>query len=146
MEREELIKKILAVIEAGKAGFVFSTVDEEKRPQSRLLGALMMEGNFVVYLETSSDSRKMKQIAKNQRAQLLFFRPGYSEVVTLSGKATIEKSLKTKKIIWDKIPSCRDYYASYDAPDFGVIKFSTEKIEYLNLKLQLNPFELKLRR
>ena len=144
MEKEGLKKRVLDVIKSGKNAFIFSTVDENNCPQSRFMGAFMLEREFTIYLETSSSSRKMKQIKNNSGAQLVFFRPDYSEVAIVSGRAAIEESLEKKKEIWAHVPSCKDYYPAYDAPEFGVIRFETKKIEYLNPKMQLAPFKITI--
>jgi general stress protein 26 len=100
---------------------------------------------MVIYLETGSASRKIEQLGRNPQAQLVFSKPDYSEVATLSGRTEIVESLEVKKKIWDSVPSCADYYPSYDAPEFAVIKFVTESAEYLNPKLQLKPFEYRVK-
>jgi general stress protein 26 len=91
MDQKEAQKRSREIIDSAEA-FVLSTVNGNS-PQSRVMGPKLIEEGMTIYMETYNDSRKVTQLKKNPRAQLLFISEDKSEVVTLSGKAAIEVTL-----------------------------------------------------
>jgi general stress protein 26 len=75
---------------------------------------------------------------------LLFTADEYKQVATVSGKSEVAESLEFKKQFWQAIPACKDYFSSYDTPEFGLIAFEPSSAEYLNLALQHEPFAVSL--
>ena len=142
MTKAEIKKTIWKIVKNAKV-FVYTTVDARARPHSRYMGGLMIKGG-VIYMATSSKARKVRQIKSNPKSELLFAANEYKEVATLSGKSKLVKSLELKKAFWRAIPSCKDYFSGYDAPEFGLIGFRPTSAEYLNLALQHEPFAVSL--
>ena len=102
------------------------------------MGGLMVKDG-VVYVATFSESRKMAQIKVNPRSELIFASEGYKQVATLGGESRVEGSLELKKEFWDANPICKDYFSSYDGPEFGLIAFSPHSGEYLDLETEHTP-------
>jgi len=143
MTKDESKKAIWQTVEKGKKVFVYTTVDAKGNPHSRYMGALMIrEGIF--YMATASEARKVQQIKANPRSELLFAASEYKEVATISGKSETEKSLELKKVFWKANPACKDYFSSYDAPEFGLLAFRPSSGEYLNLAVQHEPLVVSL--
>lgn len=130
MNKREARKRAREIIDSCSV-FVLSTVDARNRPRSRFMGAKLIQPGMVIYMETFADSRKVKQIQKNPRTQLLFATDDYSEVVALEGKASMDRSIEVRKRIWKKNPASADYFTGYDDPALGLIKFKPEKLEYI---------------
>lgn len=145
MDRKEIKQAVKELVTEEGAVYVLATVDEKNGPQCRYMGALVFEGDFEILMVSHSEARKMKQLKRNPNAQLLFASEGYKKVATLSGTAAVEESLDRKKQVWDAIPACASYHKSYDAPDFGLIRFKTKSIEYIHLAVQHEPFKVELR-
>ena len=143
MTDEEIKKAICQVVEQGKKTFIYTTVDAQGSPHSRYMGGLWIKAG-VLYMATASDARKMQQIKSNPRSELLFAAEGYKEVATISGESVVEESLEQKKAFWQANPVCKDYFSSYEAPEFGLIAFRPSSAEYLNLALQHEPFAVTL--
>jgi len=143
MTDDQIKKAIWQTVEKGKKVFVYSTVDVKGNPYSRYMGALMTKEG-IIYMATSSESRKMQQIKDHPRSELLFAAEGYKEIATISGESAIEKSMELKKQFWRANPACKDYFSSYDAPEFGLIAFRPSCGEYLNLELQHLPSAVAL--
>ena len=143
MTDDEIKKAIWQTVEKGKKVFIYTTVDARGNPHSRYMGALMIKGG-IIYMATSSLSRKMQQIEANPRSELLFAANEYKQIATIGGESRVEKSLEPKKKFWQLNPSCKDYFSSYDAPEFGLIAFHPSGGEYLNLELQHAPFAVSL--
>ena len=144
MNSDEVKKAAKELVTKDGAVYVLATVDAENGPQMRYMGALVFEGDFEVLMVSSSTARKVEQIAQNPRAQLLFASEDYKRVATLSGTATMEDSLEKKREVWEKIPACADYHESPEAPDFGLIRFKANVIEYIDLEIGHEPFRVEL--
>ena len=91
MRKSEIKKAVWRTVRSAKV-FVYSTVDARGNPQSRHMGGLMVKGG-VIYMATASGARKVRQIKRNPRSQLLFAAKDYRKVVTISGKSVVEKRL-----------------------------------------------------
>ena len=140
-EVKEAVKELVAQKDIV---FVLATVDADAAPQCRLMGALVLEGEFEILMATYPNARKVKQIEQNPKAQLLFSTEDYKKVATLSGTAEMEESLETKKKFWDAVPACADYHKSHDAPDFGLMRVKTQSMEYIDLAVRNAPFKVEL--
>lgn len=143
MNQREAKKRTLAIMNAAEV-FIFSTVDARNRPQSRVMGAKLIGKGMTLYMETYADSAKVKQIKKHSRAQLLFPTPDYSEVVTLSGKASLEDSEAIRKRMWKENPASKDYFSSYDDPRLAIIKFEPDELKYIGPEAGMEVIEMKL--
>ncbi|NIA08069.1 MAG: pyridoxamine 5'-phosphate oxidase family protein [Actinobacteria bacterium] len=137
------IKKAIWNIVGGAKVFVYTTADAQGNPHSRYMGALMIEDS-VIYMATASCARKVQQIKGHPNGELLFASEEYKEVATISGESNIAESLELKKQFWQANPICKDYFSSYEAPEFTLIAFGPTTAEYLNLALQLEPFAVSL--
>jgi general stress protein 26 len=143
MNQRQAKKRALEIVNSTDI-FVLSTVDGRGRPQSRFMGAKLVERGMTIYMETYADSAKVKQIRKKPNAQLLFPTKDYSEVVTLSGKASIEDSMALKKRIWAKNPASKDYFSGFDDPRLALIKFQPEELKYIGPEAGMEVLEMKL--
>ena len=143
MTDDEIKKAICQTVEKGKKVFVYTTVDAQGHPHARYMGGLMIKEG-VIYMATASDARKMQQIKSNPGSELLFAAEEYKEVATISGESAVEELLELKKAFWQTNPVCKDYFSSYEAPEFGLVAFSPSSAEYLNLALQHEPFAVTL--
>jgi len=125
---------------------VLATVDAEGKPQMRWMGALLEDPGtpWTFYLACGKDSRKMKQLAQNAHAQLLFSNQDDWHVATLSGTAEAVDSPEIRQMLWDAIPPMRQYYSGVDDPGMGIIKFTTKCLELLSMAegLTTHCFEL----
>ncbi len=142
MDQKEAQKRSREIIDSAEA-FVLSTVNGNS-PQSRVMGPKLIEEGMTIYMETYNDSRKVTQIKRNPRAQLLFMSEDKSEVVTLSGKATMDDSMSLKKRIWQEHPSSADYFTGCDDPRLGLIRFEPDKLEYIGPQTDTQAIEVTL--
>lgn len=143
MNQKQAKKRALEIVNSSDV-FVLSTVDARNRPQSRVIGSKLVDRGMTVYMETYIDSNKVKQLKKKPSAQLLFPTRDYTEVVTLTGKATIEESMEVKKRVWEKNLSSSKYFSGYDDPRLGVVKFKPESLTYIGPQAGMDVIEVKL--
>jgi len=143
MDQKEAKKRAFDLVKSCDV-FVLSTVDGGNRPHSRLMGTKLVEKDMTIYMEAHTDSKKMGQIEKNPRAQLLFAAKDYSEVVTLSGKATLDGSPSIRKRIWEENPQSARYFSRYDDPTLGIIRFEPHELAYYGPSTGTEIIEMKL--
>ncbi len=143
MTDQEIKNSIWGTVEKGKAVFVFTTVDGQGYPRGRYMGGLMVKDG-VLYMASFAEARKIQQIKSNPRSELVFASEGYKQVATLGGDSRVEGSLELKKEFWEANPICKDYFSSYDGPEFGLIAFSPHSGEYLDPQVQHVPFVVTL--
>jgi general stress protein 26 len=134
--------RVKALLGDGNLTYAMSTVDAEGKPCTRWMGAFVWDSQneWALYAASFSGARKMQQIKANPNMQLVFAKTDFSEVATLNGTAEIVDCLDTKKIVWDAMSACAEYFSSYDGEDFGVIKFTTKCVELLAMSEQHAPF------
>lgn len=140
MDKNKIKEKAKGVIKASQV-FVFSTA-EGNLPKSRFMGSLVEKENFTYYMETYASSNKVSQIKKNPNSQLLFFRNDYSEIVTLTGKASLVDSPKVKEFVFNSYPNSKKYFKGFEDKEFVVIEFKAEAIDYFTFEHK--QFKIKL--
>ncbi len=121
---------------------VLATVDAQGAPQMRWMGWLVEdpEQPWAFYLCCGKSSRKMAQIAGNPAAQLLFSKPDYSEVASLSGVATAVDTPAIRQLLWAEVPDMEKYYSGVDDPNMGIIRFTARCLELLCIGEQHEPY------
>ena len=142
MTNDEIKKAIWKIVADAKV-FVYTTADAQGNPHSRYMGALMIKDG-VIYMATASNARKVQQIKSKPSSELVFANSEYTEVATIGGESTITESLELKEAFWQANPTCKDYFSSFDAPEFGLIAFSPSSAEYLNLTVKHEPFAVSM--
>jgi general stress protein 26 len=125
--------RVREVMQAVGNMHVLATVDAEGRPQMRWMGALVEDPDqaWTFYLACGKESRKMKQIAGNPHAQLIFSKQDDWQVATLSGTAEAVDCVHCRKLLWDGVPAMGNYYSGPDDPNMGIIRFTTKCLELL---------------
>jgi general stress protein 26 len=131
----DLPDKVREVMKAVSNIHVLATVDEQNAPRMRWMGALVEdpEHPWTFYLACGKESRKMAQIAGNDRAQLLFTNQDSWEVATLSGSAEAVDSVAVRQLLWEGCAPMRRYYKGVDDPTMGIICFTTRCLELLTM-------------
>lgn len=130
MSREEIIGMARRVVSEGKP-FVLATVDADGGPRMRWMGGLLLEEPLTIYMACGASSRKMEQIRGNPKGQLMFQTEGFREVVTLYGTCSIVEHADVKQKLWAAMPALAHYFAGPDDPNFGVIRFDTQRVEIM---------------
>jgi general stress protein 26 len=142
----DTMARIRSLIEAVRPLCVLGTVDGECRPQVRWMGGLVDDPQqpWVFYLTSSTQARKMTQIAANPAAQLMFNSADYQQVATLSGTAEAVDDREIKQKLWEAVPQLKQFFSSFEDPGLGVIRFTTNSMELLALAEQHEPYRVEL--
>ena len=145
MSDNDIKQAVRDLMDNASKAFVLSTVDEHLKPWSRYMGAFLVEGEFTLYMATYSNSRKVKDILRNPGVQLLFASEDFTKTATLAGRAYMDSSISKKKAFWEAVPSTKDYFSEHTSPEFGLIKFEAETIEYIDQSKSNDPVVVKLK-
>jgi general stress protein 26 len=104
-----------------------ATISED-RPAVRLMALIGLEDLSLIGV-TMKNSRKVGQIKKNPAAQLSIWAGDRSDpYILIHCKAEVHEDLDTKKKFWDA--RMETYFQKPDDPNYVVLKFIPEKIEY----------------
>lgn len=137
----EVVDRVRKIMEAVHNVHVLATVDAEGRPQMRWMGAIAEDPKtpWTFYLACHKGSRKLQQLAKNNRAQLLFSQVEQWQVASVSGMAQEVDTPELRQLLWDAIPQMRQYYSGVDDPKMGIIKFTACCGELLAMQEGMEP-------
>jgi general stress protein 26 len=134
---EQLTEAAKATIEAAKYCFLI-TVDESAVPHARLMQPFTPEEDLTVWLGTSLQSRKVREIYHNSRVSLAFYDVKETAYITLSGCATLEKDLQKRKRYWRE--EWKFFFpAGPTEGDYGLIHFVPVRVELMNFARRLTP-------
>lgn len=128
MNQQEILAAARTMINSIEDSFVMGTVSPEGKPHVFYMGAMVFEEPFTIYLESFSDSDKVRHIGQNPNVQIVIAAPDYSQILSISGTAGIETSRDIKKRVWDNISMSGMYFSSPDNPDFCIIKIKAETV------------------
>jgi len=120
----------------------FATIGLDGFPKMRYMGAFVGEKQWVFYLVSLSDSQKMLEIEKNEKAQLIFWSPDFQKVVSLWGTAGVVREQSKRREVYDQTAPLKIY--PQFSSDFGVIQFVSLRLEYLNLHIRNDAFKVVL--
>ncbi|MXY31110.1 MAG: hypothetical protein F4179_09150 [Gammaproteobacteria bacterium] len=97
--RAELLGIAREVVE-GAAFASLATLDDEGYPAVRAMDPLPPDGNWVVWLATNPDSRKVEQLRARPRVALHYLAEGVPAYVTLIGRARLVDDPEMKARHW----------------------------------------------
>ncbi len=88
---------------------------------------------------TGRPSPKVAQLKKNPNASLAIWscREYTDPYVRIRAKGTVHEDLATKKKYWN--PMFEQYFKSVDNPEYVVLKFTAEEIEYVSPATMMAP-------
>lgn len=88
---------------------------------------------------TGKPSPKVAQLKKNANASLAIWscREYTDPYVRIRAKGTVHEDLATKKKYWN--PMFEQYFKSVDNPDFVILKFTADEIEYVAPLTMMEP-------
>lgn len=105
------------------------TVGEAGQPRSRIVDAFSPDENFVIYIATKPNTRKVGQIRNNPRTTLFYFDPEGRNYVSVMGRATLIDDIAEKQAMRREADSDRIYPNFPD--DYLLIRVETEVVEGL---------------
>lgn len=88
------------------------TIDERGQPRSRIVDAFAPDSDFVIYVATKPNTRKVAQIRNNNQVTLFYFDKEQRNYVSVMGRATLIDDDEVKSAMRREADSDRIY------PDF----------------------------
>ena len=128
---EEIIQEAKKIIESAKI-CIMGSVDGDKPCLRPMGGCPVSEKEF--WFATHVGSRKVQQIRSNPNMELCYMDSDYNHI-RLSGAAEVSVESEPKKKFWDLVPAGADYFKSPEDPDYAVIIFKADTLEYLKFGL-----------
>ena len=110
------------------------TVDEYGKPQSRIMSVFPPEENMVIWLGTSTNSRKVKQIRKNPNVMVFYSEPEGGSYVSVAGQARIVNDPEKKAHYWKE--GWTKFYPDPEK-DYILIEVTPERLEVCSFKYKL---------
>ena len=110
------------------------TVDEKGQPQARMMDPFLPEEDFVIWLGTNNNSRKVREIKSNKQATVNYSLSSGEGYVTMTGNAFLVDDSSEKEKRWKK--SWEAFYQDKEST-YILIKFVPDKLEVVSYKHNL---------
>jgi general stress protein 26 len=114
------------------SGFAFLATADGDQPRVRPVTPIV-EDDMSIWVATSAESRKVKQIKQNPKISLAFVQhPEGEKAATVIGEAEIVADMEQKKRIWELAPYDLSQYfpKGPESEDYCVLKINVNKIEW----------------
>ncbi len=105
----------------------------DNKPSCRIMEIQKVEDDLKIWFVSHHSSSKMEQINKNINACIVSFNSETSRDIRLFGKLEAFEDMETKKCVW-KDELAPYFQGGINDPELTVLKFSTEKIEFRDMK------------
>src|SRR4030095_11679441 len=113
------------------------TVDASGQPQARIVDPFSPEDDLAIWIATNARSRKVGEIAANDRVTLLYFDAGSQSYVTVIGRARLVRD-ETEKIVRWKEEWVGFYKNKNRGDDYLLIRVTPPGLELVSPALGLN--------
>ena len=131
--QDSLLTVAHAIIDSAQC-HILITVDENGKPQARTMSVFPIEDNMVIWLGTSTESRKVKQIKNNPNVMVYYYDTKGHSYVSIAGKARLVNDHEKKTHYWKK--SWTRYYPDPEK-DYILIEVTPERMEICSFKYKL---------
>ena len=133
ISRDSLLTVALTIIESSPRRTLV-TVDEYGKPQARIMSVFPPEENMVLWLGTSTNSRKVIQIKNNPNVMVFYSDPDGWSYVSVAGQARIVDDPEKKAHYWKE-----GWTRFYPDPekDYILIEVTPERLEICSYKHKL---------
>jgi general stress protein 26 len=124
-------QKIVEIMKKASS-FAFLATGDGDQPRVRPVTPIV-EDDMSIWVATSAESRKVKQIKQNPKISLAFAQhPEGEKAATVIGEAEIVANMEQKKRIWELAPyDLSQYFPNGpESEDYCLLKISVGKIEW----------------
>lgn len=125
--REETLRVAREVITTARYA-TFVTLGRDGHPQARIVEPTAPSDDFIVWIGTNPQSRKVAELRRDPRATLLFFDSAGGAYVTLKGRVAVVVDAAEKerhfKEEWTSF-----YKDRHRGPDFLMLRFTPTALE-----------------
>ena len=142
-EVAKILDATLSTMKADQYCFLI-TLDPAGQPQSRMVAAASIEPDMRVWIITSPETRKVKEIQRDNRATISFSDQKAEGYATLIGHARLVNDLDKKKNLW-KFEHAAFFPYGPENNDSILIEFTPQRIEIMHFhrKIGIWPWKFK---
>ena len=133
ISRDSLLTVAHTIIDSARCR-VLITVDENGKPQARTMSVFPPEENMIIWLGTSTRSRKVKQIKNNPNVMVYYYDTKGRSYVSVAGQARLVNNPDKKAHYWKK--SWTRFYPDPEK-DYILIEVTPERMEICSFKYKL---------
>lgn len=134
-ELKQVLDAALSTMQAEQYCFLI-TVDTTGQPQARMVAAASIGPDMSVWITTSRESRKVREIRKDNRATMAFSDNKGEGYVTLIGHARLDNDVNRKKALW-KLQYEAFFPGGAEGNDSILIEFTPNQIEVMHFHLKV---------
>jgi len=134
-ELGKILDAALSTMKAEQNCFLI-TLDGSGQPQARMVAATSTEPDMHVWIITSPESRKVREIRKDNRATMAFSDNKGEGYVTLIGHARLDHDVNRKKALW-KLQYEAFFPGGPEGNDSILIEFTPNQIEIMHFHLKV---------
>ena len=131
--RDSLMTIAHAIIDSARSRTLI-TVDEYGKPQARTMSIFPPENDMVIWLGTSTNSRKVNQIKNNPNVMVFYYDTKGRSYVSVAGQARLINDPDKKAHYWKK--SWTRFYPDPEK-DYILIEVTPERMEICSFKYKL---------
>jgi len=130
---DSLLTIARTIIDSAKCR-TFITVDEKGKPQARAMSPFPPEENMIIWLGTSVNSRKVKQIKNNPQVMVYYYDADGLSYVSVAGTARLVDDPEKKAHYWKD-----GWTRFYPDPekDYILIQVTPERMEICSFEYKL---------
>ena len=125
--RDAIVAAAQSVISKARYA-TFITLDAAGAPQARIVDPFPVEPDWIVWIATTSASRKVTEVQREPRVALTYFDTVEQGYVTLTGRAAVVRDPAEKSKRWKE-----DWAAFYPnknlGDDYTLIRITTSRLE-----------------
>ncbi len=126
---EKYVRDVANSIINDSKSCVFTTLDLNNNPVSRLMDPHVYNNDFEIYLITNPKSRKVSHLLNNDRISLNFISKDADSYVSINGTAVLINELSQKNKYWKS--SWTPYYKDLEN-DCVLIKINIKSLEIVS--------------
>lgn len=130
---DSLLKIARTIIDSAKCRTLI-TVDENGKPQARAMSPFPPEENMIIWLGTSVNSRKVKQIKNNPQVMVYYYYSEGLSYVSVAGTARLVDDPEKKAHYWKE-----GWTRFYPDPekDYILIQVTPERMEICSFEYKM---------
>ena len=128
--RDSILKVARMIVDSAKCR-VLVTVDENGKPHAREMAPFSPEDSWVIWLGTSTKSRKVKQIQNNPNVVVFYYDTYARGYTSISGKARLVTDPEKKAKYWVK--GWEAFYPDRDK-EYTLIEVTPEVLEVCSFR------------
>jgi general stress protein 26 len=131
--RDSLLTYARMIVDSSNSR-VLITIDETGKPRARTMSPFTPEENWIIWLGTFPNSRKVEQIKNNPNVVVFFYDSKSYSYVNVSGTARLVNDSDLKAKYWKN--GWKKFYPDRDK-DYILVEVTPERLEICSFKYNL---------